>query len=44
MTYGFQALGRDGADSLTSPRPVVSTSLYDLAVDQSTLLIRFRSK
>ena len=44
MTYGFQALGRDGADSLTSPRSVVSTSLYDLAVDQSTLLIRFRSK
>jgi hypothetical protein len=43
MTYGFQALGRDGADSLIAPRPVLSTSLYDLAVEGSTLLIRFQS-
>jgi hypothetical protein len=43
MTYGFKALGRTGSDSLTSPRAIVSTSLYDLAIEQSTLLIRFKS-
>ena len=43
MTYGFKALGRTGSDSLTSPRAIVSTSLYDLAIEQSTLLIRLKS-
>ena len=43
MTYGFQSLGRTDADRLEDPRTVVESALYDLSIDQATLLIRFKS-
>jgi hypothetical protein len=43
MTYGFQSLGRTGADRLEAPRTLVQSALYDLSIDQATLLIRFKS-
>ena len=43
MTYGFQSLGRTGADRLEAPRTFVESALYDLSIDQARLLIRFKS-